>query len=549
MGFQSLLDFFSLAAFLPLIVMIVDPEQGETGLLKFLFETTELSGYADIHGLILFIVIFFLLKLMMNSWITYRKARFAYRAGNRIAANAMEQFFLRPYTRFMNIDFTEEMNKICNLPVMFSNNIIIPAANLLAEAGVALLLVIGIAWYDVNAFLYLTFIVAPVILVYRLNRKKIKRTSEEIKVSYPRLLKYTLQAVEGFAEIKIFRRESFFRKKFYDAHQALGKTFTADHTLHATTARITEVIAVLSICVLILYASWTDKTRSDILLLLSLYVGASFRIIPSVNRIFGAILQIRTHEYVIHDLQSLVSSDLVTHDASEKPLSFVRKLELSNISFDYTSQQKLLQDVSLTIVKGETIGIIGKSGSGKTTLFLILLRFLKESNGAIRLDGQLLTDADARAFRKLIGYVPQLPYILDGSIIENIAFGVPMREIDIDKVHNIVDQMNLQSWVNSLPQGLNTIIGEKGGRISGGQRQRLAIARALYHNCEIFLFDEVTNQLDRETEREVIQALKQMKAQGKTILIISHQHTNHDLFDMVYELKEGRLRVATTQPG
>src|SRR5690606_6561676 len=130
-------------------------------------------------------------------------------------------------------------------------------------------------------------------------------------------------------------------------------------------------------------------------------------------------------------------------------------------------------------------------------LFLILLRFLKESNGAIRLDGQLLTDADARAFRKLIGYVPQLPYILDGSIIENIAFGVPMREIDIDKVHNIVDQMNLQSWVNSLPQGLNTIIGEKGGRISGGQRQRLAIARALYHNCEIFLFDEVTNQLDR----------------------------------------------------
>ena len=214
---------------------------------------------------------------------------------------------------------------------------------------------------------------------------------------------------------------------------------------------------------------------------------------------------------------------------------------MKNISFGYEDHLPIFENISLTIKKGERVVLTGESGSGKTSLFLILIRFLQEDSGEIWVDGRKLTESESASWRKLIGYVPQNPFILDATIAENIAFGVPVENIDRAKVGRIVHGLNLGSWVDNQKNGLNTVIGEKGARISGGQRQRLAIARALYHDAEILLLDEITNQLDRQTEMEVFQALQNLAIEGKTILLITHRPELWHSFDVFYKLSGAKF--------
>ena len=169
------------------------------------------------------------------------------------------------------------------------------------------------------------------------------------------------------------------------------------------------------------------------------------------------------------------------------------------------------------------------------------MRFIKEQSGQVTIDGEGLTPQNENAWLRKIAYVPQSPYILDSTIKENIAFGVPTNNIDINKVNNSIRDLGLEAWVAGLDNELNSIIGERGVKISGGQRQRLAIARALYHDAEILLLDEITNQLDSVTELEIMRTLHQLSKSGKTIILISHHHNKSLTFDAVYELSAGRL--------
>jgi ABC-type bacteriocin/lantibiotic exporter with double-glycine peptidase domain len=217
---------------------------------------------------------------------------------------------------------------------------------------------------------------------------------------------------------------------------------------------------------------------------------------------------------------------------------------LSGISLRYGDNIPILKNASLFIRKGEKIILSGKSGTGKTTLLYLLLRFIKEQEGTISVDGVTLTDQNALAWRRNIGYVPQNPYILDASVKENIAFGVPDEQIDLNKIGEVIGMMDLGAWVDALPEKIDTVIGERGARISGGQRQRLAIARALYHDAEILLLDEVTNQLDAQTETEVMKAIDHLMSQKKTIILITHHPDLWTSFDAVYELKDGHFEKA-----
>jgi ABC-type multidrug transport system fused ATPase/permease subunit len=193
----------------------------------------------------------------------------------------------------------------------------------------------------------------------------------------------------------------------------------------------------------------------------------------------------------------------------------------------------------MEIKKGERIGFVGVSGSGKTTLMNLLLRLYSEDSGEIRVDGQALTDAHTRDWRKLIGYVKQDIFLLDGSIRENIILADP--EPDEDRLRLAVKQASLDSFVNALPSGLETLVGERGSNLSGGQRQRIGIARSLYRNAEVLVFDEATSALDNQTENEVTEAIDALSETHKTIFIIAHRITTLRSCDRIYELKNGRI--------
>lgn len=199
----------------------------------------------------------------------------------------------------------------------------------------------------------------------------------------------------------------------------------------------------------------------------------------------------------------------------------------------------MLKDINLKIKKGEKIGIVGSSGSGKTTLMNVLLRFYYEDHGAIRIDGVKLGPEHLIDWRKKIGYVKQDIFLLDATIRENIAFGEGI--IDDHRLALAIKQASLEKFIESLPEGLETNIGEKGSKLSGGQRQRISIARSLYRNADILIFDEATSALDNQTELEVTESIDSLSEVNKTIFIIAHRVTTLRNCDRIYDLKEGAI--------
>lgn len=552
LALTSFLDFFSIASFLPLIFILIKPEQPfEFG--QF-FEIRELLGTTERSSLVLVFAVaalsLVLLKTRINTWITYYKARHAFKIAGDVASRALSGYLHSSYTQYTQSDFTKELNRIANLPLAFANNIVIPAGTCFSEIIVLVLLFTGVAWYDAGVFLFITFIIIPVGFAYIVKRKGLEGTSSQVRKKYTLALKYALQIIEALPEIRLWRKERFFSGRFELVYTDLNKTLAHDYTARTSASRTTEIVAAICITSLIGYTVISGVPSDTTLILLTLYAGVSFRAIPSINRIFAATIQMKSNEQVVHDLYSVAIHDRRDFSKIVAALPFHERLMLSEITFGYPSRPLVFENLSLDIRKGEKIIVTGKSGSGKTTLLLLLLQLIKEDGGGIFVDGEKITDKNELNWRNLVGYVPQAPYIVDGSIAENIAFGVSPEKINIEKIHKVLTALDLESWVSSLPTGINEKIGEKGARISGGQRQRIAIARALYHDADVLLLDEITNQLDRDTELEVMKTLGNYPLKDKTIVLITHWPELWTSFDQIYELSDGRLlrRSSATQP-
>ena len=227
-------------------------------------------------------------------------------------------------------------------------------------------------------------------------------------------------------------------------------------------------------------------------------------------------------------------------ESSHAGIQFQHELSLQNVSFHYPNMEEdVLQEVNLTIQKGQSIAFIGPSGAGKTTVSDIILSLLKPTKGQILMDGIDIEDL-GKEWNRIIGYVPQATYIIDASIRHNIAFGEKENAIDDDQIWQALKIAQLEDFVKGLPEGLDTLVGESGVRFSGGQRQRLAIARALYRNPDILVLDEATAALDNDTEEEVMKAIEALQGY-KTLIIVAHRLTTVRKCDVIYEVKDKRI--------
>lgn len=536
----SLLDLISLATLFPLLLLVTDGNSDWIQQIPIGFQ-------ADRTRLGIGIVIAFLLLTVVKAgyyqWITQKKAAYAYRVGASIAHTQMQHFFALQYQQYSSKDYSNEMNRLSNLPLVFANNAIVPAGTLLTEVLFFGFLLLAVALFDYLALLMVIGVVLPALWLYSLRKKAIKETSEQIKSDYPRLLKAALQMVEGWRDIKVFHREGFFIDQFLTQFKKLGNIFSRDHALHTATARLAEVVAAACITVLIVYALIFSASTHETLLLFGVYAAVAFRAIPSVSRILAAHHQIQSHQHVLNQLEEVAKPS--SPEKSDMAVGFEHDLRISNLCFSYGSHL-VCDHVSFHIRKGELVLLQGKSGTGKTTLALLLSGMLPASNGNILIDGVALNQSNITAWKRMVAYVPQEPFLLDASIAENIAFGLPPNDMDHVVIDQIMKSLDLQTWVNGLPQRTKTVIGERGIKVSGGQRQRLVIGRALYHKANLLLLDEITNQLDSQTQAEVVAVLKYLTKQGLTVVMISHQMADRSKFDSVLEFRDGKVTVAQT---
>jgi ATP-binding cassette, subfamily B, bacterial PglK len=375
-----------------------------------------------------------------------------------------------------------------------------------------------------------------------LSRRATARWGRAVQVLDTSILQTVQQSLGAVKEVKLTGREAFFLGQLAERVPAAARLRLRYLTLGAALRMAVETVFVGGLLLVSLLVTLRHEP-SGALPLLGLYAYAGFRVIPSANRIMLYVNELRYSRAWIHDLRgdlALLEAPPAASERAGEPIRFTRALALEGVAYTYAGEREpVLLGVDLTIARGESVGIVGSSGAGKSTLIDVLLGLLAPTSGRVTVDGRDIR-AGLRAWQRHIGYVPQEPFLLDDTLRRNVAFGIADAEIDDRRVETALRLAQLAELVASLPDRLDTLLGERGTRLSGGQRQRVAIARALYHEPEVLVFDEATSALDSPTERELIAALEALHG-VKTLVVIAHRLTTVRRCDRLAMLRDGRV--------
>ena len=352
-----------------------------------------------------------------------------------------------------------------------------------------------------------------------------------------------LQGLGGVKDVKLLGREGDFlaQHSAHSTQSARAEQFRA--TLQQLPRLWLELVAVAGMALLVLSMLAQGRDIASIVPTLGLFAVAAFRLMPSVNRVLGAVQNLRFNLAPIntmHEELKLTEPEPTVHNIDGT--AFQHNICLIDINYTYpNSAAPVLNSLSITIQKGESVGFIGPSGSGKSTLVDVILGLLPPSAGQVVVDGQDIQQ-NLRHWQNQIGYVPQSIYLTDDTLRRNVAFGVPNEQIDDAAIQRAIQAAQLDWFVTSLPNGLETLVGERGIRLSGGQRQRVGIARALYHDPSVLVLDEATSSLDTATESDVMQAVTTLQG-TKTIIIVAHRLSTVKQCDRLYRVEQGRVTV------
>ena len=362
------------------------------------------------------------------------------------------------------------------------------------------------------------------------------------------LTKHLIQGIAAAKDVKILDREEDLIHQYYKNLVQNRKIKTYMNFINSLPRLLFEMLIVCAFLILVLSMLGMQRNMLDIVQYLGVFAVASFRIVPSAARIFTSFQSIKYRTPTINllskeffglnaDRYKLANSQTKN---SETSIGFEKEINLSNLSFSYPIRKEFsISGISMCIKKGEFIGIIGETGSGKSTLINLFTGLLKPSMGKIEVDKKNI-DINLSEWHKKIGYVPQSIFLMDDTIRKNIAFGLREEDIDNNLINQALEKARLTEFVKNLPDGLETIVGEKGIRISGGQQQRIGIARALYRDPEILILDEATSSLDYITEKKIMDSINFLKRK-KTLVVVTHRLSTIDKCDKIFFIDKGKI--------
>jgi ATP-binding cassette, subfamily B, bacterial PglK len=522
---NSVLEIFSLAAILPAVLIILNPDSSDR-YFQPMFGFDAPSVVLLAAGLLAFIV----LKVAIVVGLTRYRASFAFNAAADISSDRMKSLLSRDYTAFTSADFGQEQTRLASHPFAFANNIILPLTTIFSEVVMILMLMAALVYWNSTFAILGACLLALTIPLLLVRKKGLSSVNTSLRAMFPRLNSYALTAMDAFKEIKVFRKAAYFHDRFADTARNISNAFIREQTIHAVSSRMGEIFVVILIVLLLVISAASEVQREAITLLATISV-AFFRLIPSISKITSSLQQLRTYEFVLDEL--LPTNRKPTLDEEAETDDFRKVIELKEISFSYPGGPTVLNSFSLNIERGQKIRVTGESGKGKSTLLLILAGLIKPSSGSISIDGKV---RDIRLSRGMMGLVPQDPVLLNDSILKNIAFGVPEKLIDRQKVDRILDKLEMTDLIASYTDGVEHVVGEHGSKLSGGQRQRISIGRALYIDAKVLLLDEVTNQLDNNLESNLLSMIDKLAKDGLTIIMISHSPLDADFFDTICKI-------------
>lgn len=540
------LETIGVTAIVPFISAIMYPHKIMNN--RYAVMVCDVFGITDITSFIVFLAIVlilaFLLKNAFLCFMYYMQFRFIFNNQRRLSNRIMRCYMNQPYT-FHLAHNTAELCHNVDPDVDSFYQTVLSFLNLLTDGMVCLALLTVMFIADKTITVAVAFAMGLFVLAfYKGYKNRILDLGEARRINAMNAHKFIYEAFGAIKEIKILGKERAFSDKEDKAYRGYldARRKAATYTMYPKP--VMETIAVSSLLLIIIIKLISGVSAEYFIPTLSVFALAVVRLLPSGSRISTSINNIAFGKPsidkiydVIRDLDKMEKTAVGQTDTAVLP--FNDKIEISGLEFGYPdSDSYVLSGLDMVIKKNQSTAFIGSSGAGKTTLADIILGVLDYSGGSIRIDGHELS-ANKDAWQRNLGYIPQSIYIIDDSIRKNIAFGIEEDDIDEERLQAAIDKAQLRPFIDSLPEGADTVIGENGSRVSGGQKQRIGIARALYNDPEVLVLDEATSALDNETEEAVMQAIDALNGY-KTLIIIAHRLSTIESCDTIYRIEDGR---------
>jgi ABC-type multidrug transport system fused ATPase/permease subunit len=546
---QSLAELLSLGAIIPAVPALMAPE-------TFFHRGfgARIAGFVGIESLALLslllltgIVVLFALKNLFVYFVNRYQVTFVYDVYRDLSTRLYEHHLASGLLALRSRPSPEVARDIVGVTNRFAGTLVLAFLLLLTEIVVILMLSAGIVWYEPFAFAVVACGLFPLFgLFYLRTKRAIQKIELQINNLDARLAGTVYQSLFGYADVVATGAQGYFLRRYSRMAAEYGHALGKRTIFGFVPARLSEVAMVVGVAILYFYAVLRIPELPARLTLFGVYLVAAYRLLPSGNRMTISLLAIRGNAFAL-DVVEAMQGGLVSRDLGPgEAVSFEREISFENVSFRYpNAKAAILENVSVTVKKGECLGIMGPSGTGKSTFLNLFLGLLEPTAGVIRVDGSPLKPSNIEAWRRLTGYVQQEVFILDGTILENIAFGVEDADVKRERVDRAVRLSALTELIGGFPKGLLTPVGERGSTLSVGQKQRLGIARALYHGAEVIVFDEATSALDAETEKEITSSIRNLGEAGCTVIIVSHREQPLTVCDRVTRLENGNLRPHT----
>ena len=553
----GILESLGIALIAPIMEILIKPELiNDSEIISFIYysvfnynedltDSTKLVGFFMVAMIFVFVVknifLFFMNKVQL---------KFVYTNQFATSRRMMINFMQRPYEYYLNAD-TSVIQRNITSDVNNMYGLILSTLQLISEIIVFGCLVVILLKQDAIMTICIASVLIAVLLTIKYFIKPIMvKAGEENQDYYSGLYKWIDESVTGIKEIKIANKENYFINGYADCGAGYVNAVQKYNLYNSTPRLLIETIAIAGMLGYMLFAMASGTDNAALLAQFSVLALAAARLLPSANRINNYLTSIAYFEpflmNVSDNLQEEINDSSISYNSEDykkkletKKLPVNKTISLKDITYKYPGADRyVLNHADMEVPVGKSVGIVGTSGAGKTTIVDVMLGLLKTESGHIYADGVDVME-NYSGWLKNIGYIPQTIFMIDSTIRKNVAFGYADEDIDDAKVWQALKEASLDEYVKSLPEGLDTKIGERGIRLSGGQRQRIGIARALFEDPEVLVLDEATSALDNETEAAIMDSINRLHGR-KTLVIIAHRLQTIEKCDMVYSIKDGK---------
>jgi len=546
--FVAIIETFGVVLIIPFIEIASNPEiinsNYQLNLINDFFQFSNTNSFILFLGISYFFYLIF--SQAFKAVIMYLQLRYTFSLESSISKRLLESYLRQTYSWFLDKHSGDMGKGILSEVAETIHYSLTPLLGMISQLFLTTLLIILIVLVNpLVALITLLFLLLLNLLIFNKVKNWIKLIGINKVKHNQRRYKTVVEAFGAIKEIKLSGIEKIYSNKFSSAANDFSTANSNVQIVSILPKYLLEALSFGFLILFILYNLSLGNNLTEVLPILSMFAFAALRLIPAFQQIFSSLNKINFSTKGLDDILYRLNEnkDLKISKKTNNSLQIKNKIEINNLNFVYPNSNRIaLNKINLSIQSGKKIGIVGSTGSGKTTLIDILLGLLKPTNGEISLDGNKISKLGLREWQNSIGYVPQNIFLSDKTIAENIAFGLSLEELDIERVKEVCKIASLHNFITEeLEQNYFTEVGERGIRLSGGQRQRIGIARALYNNPSLLVLDEATSALDNLTEKVIIESIAN-HSKNITTIIIAHRLNTIKNCDCIYYLDKGEIK-------